>query len=967
MNKNSYTILIILMMFFTSSLFANGKVTGKVYDKPSEEPLIGANVFLMNTSMGSATDFDGYYKIENIPAGKYTMTVKYLGYDTQTFEIVIVDGKTLEMNVGLDYMTIEGEEVLVTAQAIGQMQAINKQITSNSVKNIVSSSKIKELPESNAAEAVGRLPGVSLQREGGEGNKVVIRGLSPQYNKISINGISMAATGDVDRSVDLSMISPNILNGIEVSKTAMADQEADQLGGTVNFMLRDAPEKPTFNVTMQGGYNGLRDEIKNSYYAIGGGMRFFDNKLGVFVQGNYENTDRSSNSANAYYAIQFDSISLANNLNFQDVERINKRSGGVLVLDYDLSSTKIKFSNTINNLDGNTYTRQETFDPVGRLHNYQGIYTEKTLLTMMNSLNVESNFEGINIVGSINYSQSKTDIPEEIEMSAYENNAFVNSWSWDDYSIDPFDIPSKALNNISQSKVDQFYGREITTLEEESSANLSLEREFKTDFALFNLKIGGAYKHKYKKYDIEQYEIPLGWQDMALSRLYLARKFGLTNYDYSNDDFPYAPFIDSDYDAGDFKSGGDYIISRVPDKDLMLEVYNEIKNLKTVNGAPTGKTLWYDYTDSHLNDYHGNEDYYAAFVVPTISFANNMITFIPGFRYEKTTTEYTANRSNGAGKPTDPFIYFAYTSKKNNDYLLPMIHLKYQAFDWFDIRASYTQTLARPNYNLLIPTWSAFGSSITWNNVDLKPAKSQNMDLFLSFYSDKIGLISVGFFEKQIADFAFATTTFISDEDQIRPEWPSIVSKGGQIFSYSNSTNIAKLRGLEAEWQSNLWFLPGLLKGLVVNVNYTYADSETKYPKFVPIYERVPGPLPLQRLVGTADKSYNDRLLDQPTHILNVTVGFDYADFSIRSSVQYKSDVFISTNFFEELRSTTEPLTLWNMKIRQKMPVDGLQVFLNVNNFNKAVDKSSNFGTGYFASRSYYGLTADLGVTYIID
>jgi len=369
----------------------------------------------------------------------------------------------------------------------------------------------------------------------------------------------------------------------------------------------------------------------------------------------------------------------------------------------------------------------------------------------------------------------------------------------------------------------------------------------------------------------------------------------------------------------------------------------------------------------HLDDYHGSEDYFAAFIVPTISFANNSITFIPGFRYEKTTTEYTANRSNGPGKPTDPFIYFAHTSKQSNDYLLPMIQFKYQAFDWFDIRASYTQTLARPNYNRLIPTWSATGSSITWNNVELKPAKSQNLDLFLSFYSDKIGLISVGVFEKRIKDFVFATKTFIADTNQIRPEWPETVVKGGSIDSYSNNSDVSILRGLEAEWQSNLWFLPGVLKGLVLNINYTYTDSETKYPKFVPIYERIPGPLPLQRLVGTDDQRYTDRLLDQPTHILNFTVGFDYADFSIRGSVQYKSDVFISTNFFEELRSTTEPLTLWDMKVRQKLPIDGLQVFLNVNNFAKAIDRSSNFGTGYFAERSYYGLTADLGVTYLID
>jgi TonB-dependent receptor len=200
------------------------------------------------------------------------------------------------LDAALELMVIQGEELIITAQAEGQMQAINQQITSTSIKNIVSSAKIQELPESNAAEAVGRLPGVSLQREGGEGNKVIIRGLSPQFNKIQINGVNMASTGRVtyigqdantvedDRSVDLSMISPNVLEGIEVSKTAMADQEADQLGGTVNFKLRGAPKKPTLNATIQGGYNGLRSETNNYYYVLGGGMRFFENKFGVFFQ-----------------------------------------------------------------------------------------------------------------------------------------------------------------------------------------------------------------------------------------------------------------------------------------------------------------------------------------------------------------------------------------------------------------------------------------------------------------------------------------------------------------------------------------------------------------------------------------------------------------------------------------------------------------------------------------------------------
>ena len=105
-------------------------------------------------------------------------------------------------------------------------------------------------------------------------------------------------------------------------------------------------------------------------------------------------------------------------------------------------------------------------------------------------------------------------------------------------------------------------------------------------------------------------------------------------------------------------------------------------------------------------------------------------------------------------------------------------------------------------------------------------------------------------------------------------------------------------------------------------------------------------------------------MLYQPTHILNFELGFDYEGFSIRGSVQYTSDVFISNNYWSQLRQTTSPLTLWDMKVRQELPVDGLQVFLNVNNVSKAVNQTTNVDTGWFTNRNYYGLTAALGLTY---
>ena len=205
------------------------------------------------------------------------------------------------INFNLKFTTVEGKTVVVTAQARGQMDAINKQLKAKSIKNIVSSDRIQELPESNAAEAVARIPGVSIRREGGEGNKVVIRGLSPKYNKITVNGTSLASTDSSNRSTDISMISQYMLEGIEVTKAGTPDQDGDVLGGTINFILKKA--KPGFHgdIITQGIYNGLEGKAGDYKYVGSIGNRFLDNKLGLLGQLDIENRTRSSDDLGARY------------------------------------------------------------------------------------------------------------------------------------------------------------------------------------------------------------------------------------------------------------------------------------------------------------------------------------------------------------------------------------------------------------------------------------------------------------------------------------------------------------------------------------------------------------------------------------------------------------------------------------------------------------------------------------------
>ncbi len=964
MKISKLLLILVAFMAFSGTLFSQstGKIAGKITDASTGNGLPGANVFIEGTNMGAATDLKGSYIILSVPAGTYNLIFKYIGYEEKTVEVTVVAGKYVTKDARLEYKVLEGEDVVVTAQAEGQIQAINQQISSNTIKNIVSSAKIQELPEANAAEAVGRLPGISLKREGGEGNKVVIRGLSPQYNKIQIDGVSMAATDTSDRSVDLSMISPNMLEGIEVSKTAMADQEGDKLGGSVNFILRGAPEGIKFNFIAKQGYNNLREEMKNYHYIVGGSKRFYDNRFGVLVQGNMERKDRSDNNIYAGYEMLHDSLTIANSVGFQDISRINKRRGAVVVLDYKTQLTTVKFSNIYSDIDVNTYSRQEHLAASGRTHSYNGTYSEENMAVLMNSLQLEQYLGNVKMTGSVNFTRSESEVPEELRIEANENNAFVRSWTYDDAPMDPALFRSKTVNDTSKIFVNWFRHETRDVMEKDFSTDLNFEWNYSTGFADFKFKIGGKYKHKNKEYEKEEKRIPLGWNDLDLVRRYLADEFGLTNYDNAQD-FPYRPFIDYDYNPGNFMAGN-YTISRIPDVDRMRKYYHAIENLKTVNGQTVRKTVYRDYNASIQNDYDGSEDYWAAYLMPTINIGK-MLTFIPGLRYEHNKTEYTGYRADSPGKWSDPFPYDTSTASRKNDYFLPMLHVKYQPLDWFDVRASYTHTISRPGYQWLIPKWATWEDNLTWNNTSLKPSTSKNIDVFLSFYSSKLGLFTVGGFQKKIKDFIFNTTTWLVDSTYLDPRYPASVKPGGKVYGYINNPNEADLYGMELEWQSNFWFLPGALKGIVLTTNYTYTYSKLRYPRQEAVWELVKvGFIKVPKIVGMRDGSYEARLIDQPTHTFNLTIGYDYKGFGIRSSVQYKSDVFAANNWYKELRQNTEPLTLYDMKIKQKLPVKGLELFFNLNNFSKAIEQSSNNGTGWFTYRSYYGLSADVGIKY---
>jgi hypothetical protein len=217
MKLDSFVVLVLfLSVVFAdpSYVFSQSNGTGSLRGTvrgPDGTPLPGANVLVAGTSNGTPTDLDGNYFIHGISAGRQKVVFSYVGYEKKIVEVEIKEGVVTQLNVTLQATGVTSEPVVVTAQMSGQQAAINLQLQSTSIANVVAADRLQANPDQNLAEAIGRLPGISLIRAGGEGVGVVVRGLQPGYSQIMINSVPV--------SVSLAGITQYDIKSVEVFKT----------------------------------------------------------------------------------------------------------------------------------------------------------------------------------------------------------------------------------------------------------------------------------------------------------------------------------------------------------------------------------------------------------------------------------------------------------------------------------------------------------------------------------------------------------------------------------------------------------------------------------------------------------------------------------------------------------------------------------------------------------------------------
>lgn len=854
------TILAATLLASGGAYALDTSVTGSVRDGDSTLP--GAVVKVVGTNIQVSTGFDGKFNLANLPAGKHMLAISFIGYETRMVEIEVKEGERFDLGsvtVNLDDAGVEEIRVVGTILR-GEMRALNSQKAANRIINVISATGIGKLPDRNAAEAVQRVPGISIERDQGEGRFVAVRGLPSQWSSSSINGdrLPTAEEETTSRATAFDFFPTEMIEFVEVSKAVTPDMEGDAIGGNVNFITRTAPEDFTLNVSAGIGYSEKADKA-SKYANVMYGDRTDDGKFGFILNGTAWIRDWATDNFEPRRG--GDGLGVRR-LELRDYVGERETYGLNGAMEYNLDNGGRIYARGLYGTLADTevhYKHRYRFDKdrveVQHIHN--------ELITRM---------WGGEIGGEHNFGTSSQ---LEWKVATYDNEFHYG------------DIPDSVDNSYFVVRFDQ-KNVGYTGLEDRGAGNLAyneidggtdsadmpsthLPSGFSMDPALTQL----AWVELYKVYINEKDKIiaSVDWTETVNHKLEL--KFGAKFRDKER----VAEFSDEFYAwdeaAGPVPTLADFTLTDQPGRDGYLDDINASYAADFSQVMPIEDvSAWYVANKQNLvlvpeesalvsnggalgRHFNVDERQIAGYGMATYK-PSEKTTIVGGVRLEHTRTRvdgqvYVTNDDTGESGLVPRMGEKDYLS------VLPSLHVKYAANDLTNIRASVTRTFARPDFGSLTPggSYSEHDNEFFSGNPELNPTYSWNFDLMVERYFGNVGVISAGAFYKSIKDPIFQSSR-IGDYN----------GKTGVTFFEPQNGDNAWLWGLEFNLNRQLDFLPGFLSNLGVIANYTYMDSKMTIP-------------------GRDDSAAIPRQAD---NLANFTLYYEDDKFSTRLALNYKDD-----------------------------------------------------------------------------
>jgi TonB-dependent receptor len=722
--------------------------------------------------------------------------------------------------------------IVVTGQRAQQERSIQVKRDAIGVLDVAAADDIGRLPDRNVAEVVEHLPGVGVTYDQGEGRFVAIRGVPSNLNNYTLNGLEIGNPDGATRSLPLDIVSGQLLNRVEIAKVKTADMDGQGIGGTVNLVTQtayDFKDAKNLAFSAKAGHQQFNDKVPYQVDATAG-IRFgSDEQFGLVLGGSY--SDRDFYSMGFYPDnwkpdARFQRGGVPDNIKYTRYSLDRERISGAGSFDWRPSDTQTFYVRGV-------YSRftEDEVRPRYRLDFTTAAYTlnpdgltgfatgtpstaagaSGTGPERREDLRLDKKTKSL-ATGMVGGSSVFDDFKLDYE-GAYSRNRTLDKYPLWQFRCSPgrvtFDFSDKIYDAapVTECTANQMQFRQY---QEFTQLNVEKIWQGKAD-AVYTLneldagsfiKVGGKYRDTKRDFDQDQ---PTWARGTTAATRFTLGQYGLD-----------APGLCVNPDSQHVKQC--YFNSPIFNIDALKAF-----TAQNLGGAVIPLDATMTLTNATVADFNLKEKVAAGYAMANLRFG--ALTISPGVRYEHTTLDITGFRLLTGTTTVLP-------DSRHNSYddWMPTLIIKAAPSATTIFRFAYSKSLGRPEYSNLSPGGSidtvnaAPNAVVSLGNPDLKPYRANNFDATAEWYFAQGGLISVGVFYKDIRNPIFNQAIVTRNGTYTGVTYPTLT------ISQPLNADKGSIVGIEAQYQQQFTFLPGLLSGFGIALNGTLTDSTLTLP-----------------------------------------------------------------------------------------------------------------------------------------
>ncbi len=848
---------------------ARGTLTGSVVDSAGAA-LQGARITISPGNASTLSDATGQFTITGVAAGTYTVNVAYAGFAPYSKSNFVIATPTVRLDAVLAIASNTQNVDVYAGRQGGEIGAINRTFTADNIINVLPADVITSLPNANVADAIGRLAGVTLERDEGEGKYVKVRGTEPRLTHTTLDGVNIASPETV-RQIKLDLIPANLVESVQINKTLQANMEGDGIGGSVDLRTKSAEDIPTIYVESTGGYTPILGG--RSKYQFDGtiGQRFLEGKkLGLLFGASYDFNGEGINDIEPGPAY-------AGTYDLRDYRYFRDRWGLGGTFDYRISDTSnvyLKYLYAHFKNYGDDWIYSPTISSWADATTLtQGGIDGSVSFSALRRRPIQDigglQFGGHHVISRSIFNWDLDSSVARTRDAGYDNSSFgpgsnasTNPDNNVQYNLNVSN-PLKPHLNVQNGvnifdPTHLFFQRRQQQNTYSPEVDLGFGASLATTYSIAGhssiFEFGGRFRneHKFINQDTRLFYANGTTFDSKRHAIYVENPSCVLS------NFP-SDFSDPNYYGNSYTFG--------PAANV-----EQIRNYTGQADLGIG--------DNVGNSFNQIEKVSAGYLMNTTNLSR--FRLILGVRFENTIENNLGyrgqTRSTTAG--TTPI-------RVQTSYLdvLPSASLRYEVNPRSGIRLVYGRGLSRPNFSDLIPFQSAPSGGTARNTVSqgnpyLKSEYADNLDVLYENNMPHQGLLQAGFFYKHFTNPILPTQTLTAPN--------SSVTGNDQPYFLNQTINAgtAWVYGLEISFQQRFTYLPGLLNGLGVSANYAYTNSQANLPPYVDLTQ--PN-VPVGTISGPnrGPEGANPALIGQAPNSYNFSPTYDKKNLSVRLGMTY--------------------------------------------------------------------------------